>query len=496
MSSTTSSLGKQVRSGLIWSVVRSWGGRLAGIVIFFLLARILSPEEFGVFAAAAAVLAFIELFAEQGLSDAIVQKPAISPKELNTAFLANFILAALLVAAIWWCAPLIAAAMEIERLTEILRIACLGILINALGFCQLALFRRNFQYRWLAVRTLAATVISGAAGVWLALAGFGVWSLVGQFLTNATVNLLLLWLKPIWKPGLGLSTAGFGQLLRYGGNILGMRLLDFANTRVIELAIGAWLGAATLGLYSVGSRLYAILMQLLSSVVLDVAHAGFSRIAGERERLAEAYYRAMTATAAFAVPCLVLVSAVAPELCVVVFGSVWAGSAEILKPLALLGAVQTMQYYNGTGLNAVGKPGISFLIVIVRAATTVGVLAATRGCPLPVIVQTYVFGQLLTTPVSFYFGRKYLGVSIRRIVRLVCPFVMASAVLFLAVTQCRPWIEETVAAPVFRLPLLALAGGLAYGVLALAFGRKPLMDAIGKLKGRRQQDSIQKQATR
>src|SRR5690606_8621529 len=130
-------------------------------------------------------------------------------------------------------------------------------------------------------------------------------------------------------------------------------------------------------------------MQLLSSVILDVAHAGFSRIAGERERLAEAYYRAMTATAAFAVPCLVLVSAVAPELCVVVFGSVWAGSAEILRPLALLGAVQTMQYYNGTGLNAVGKPGISFLIVLVRAAVTVGVLAATRGCPLTVIVETY-----------------------------------------------------------------------------------------------------------
>lgn len=495
MSSTTSSLGSQVLSGLIWSAVRSWGGRLAGIVVFFLLARILSPEEFGVFAAAAAVLAFIEIFAEQGLGDAIVQQPTIGPRELNTAFLANFILAALLVATIWWGAPLIASAMGIERLTDILRIACLGILINALGFCQQALFRRNFQYRWLAVRTLVATVLSGAAGVWLALAGFGVWSLVGQFLVNAVVNLALLWLKPIWKPGLGLSSAGFGRLFRYGSNILGMRLLDFANTRVIELAIGAWLGAATLGLYSVGSRIYAISMQLLSSVVLDVAHAGFSRIAGERERLAEAYYRAITATAALAVPGLVLISAVAPELCVTVFGAVWAGSADILRPLALLGAVQAMQYYNGTGLNAVGKPGISLLIVVTRAAVTTGVLVATRGCPLPVIVETYVLGQLLTTPVSFCFGRKYLGVSIRRIVRLVSPFVAASAALFLAVTECRPWIEETVAAPMFRLPLLVLAGGVAYGAFVLVLGRRPLMDAIGGFKGRRRQHPIQKRST-
>jgi O-antigen/teichoic acid export membrane protein len=492
MSSTTTSLGNQVLSGLIWSAVRNWGGRLAGIVIFFLLARILSPEEFGVFAAAAAVLAFIEIFAEQGLGDAIVQKPNIGPAELNTAFLANFILAALLVAGIWWGAPLIASAMAIERLTEILRVACLGILINALGFCQQALLRRNFQYRWLAVRTLVSTVLSGAAGVWLALSGFGVWSLVGQFLTNALVNLILVWIKPIWKPGLGLSFEGFGKLFRYGGNILGMRLLDFANTRMIELAIGAWLGAATLGLYAVGSRIYAILMQLLSSVVLDVAHAGFSRIAGERGRLTEAYYRAMTATAALAVPCLVLVAAVAQELCVVAFGTVWAGSADILQPLALLGAVQAMQYYNGTGLNAIGKPGISLLIVAVRSAATVVVLVATRGCPLSVIVETYVLSQFLTSSVSFYFGRKYLGVSIRRIVRLVSPFVAASAALYFAVKLSRPWIEQVAGAPMFKLPLLALAGGIAYTAFALVLARKPLMNAAGNLKGRRQQTSIHK----
>jgi O-antigen/teichoic acid export membrane protein len=485
MSSTTTSLGNQVLSGLIWSAVRNWGGRLATIAVFFLLARILSPDEFGVFAAAIAVLAFIEIIAEQGLADAVVQRPAIGPRELNTVFVANFLVAALLVTATWLGAPLIASVMGIERLTEILRVSCLGILISSLGFCQQALFRRNFQYRWLAVRTLASTVLSGAVGVGLALAGFGVWSLVGQFLTSTSVNLILLWLKPVWKPGLKFSFVGFGQLLRYGSNVLGMRLLDFANTRAIELAIGAWLGTATLGFYAVGSRIYTIMMQLLSSVVMDVAHSGFSRIAGERERLAQAYYRAMTATAALAMPCFVLVSAVASELCVTAFGAKWANSADILAPLALLGAVQTLQYYNASGLNAIGRSATALAIAIVKAAGTGAALVATKGQALDITVKAYVLAQLVATPVSFYLGKRYLGVSIRRILRCVIPFALSAAMMFFAVGAIGPALSDFGLNRLSDLVVKLAAGITVYAMGIALLGRRHLIESVQTIKSMR-----------
>jgi O-antigen/teichoic acid export membrane protein len=485
MSSTTTSLGNQVLSGLIWSAVRNWGGRLATIAVFFLLARILSPDEFGVFAAAIAVLAFIEIIAEQGLADAVVQRPAIGPRELNTVFVANFLVAALLVTATWLGAPLIASVMGIERLTEILRVSCLGILISSLGFCQQALFRRNFQYRWLAVRVLVSTVVGGAVGVGLALAGFGVWSLVGQFLTGASVSLMLLWLKPVWKPGLKFSFVGFGQLLRYGSNVLGMRLLDFASTRAIELAIGAWLGTATLGFYAVGSRIYTIMMQLLSSVVMDVAHSGFSRIAGERERLAQAYYRAMTATAALAMPCFVLVSAVASELCVTAFGTKWADSADILAPLALLGAVQTLQYYNASGLNAIGRSATALMIAIVKAAGTGAALVATKGQALDITINAYVLAQLIATPVSFYLGRRYLGVSIRRILRCVIPFALSAAMMFFAVGAIGPALSDFGLNRLSDLAVKLAAGFTVYAVGIALLGRRHLIESIQTIKSMR-----------
>jgi len=416
-------LASKVASGLVWSAIRSWGSRLAGLAVFFALARLLSPVEFGIFAAAAAVLAFMELFVDQGLGDALVQRKTVSNELINTVFVINLIFSVLVVIILIVAAPYIAEWMKMPALREILMVSSLGIVFNAMGMCQQAMYRREMQYKWLAIRSLVATFGSGILGVGAALLGFGVWSLVIQFIAMCVLNLIMIWRTPLWRPSREFDRTEAKNLSKYGFNILSIRLLDFSNTRLIDFVIGALMGPVALGVYSVGSRIYMILMQLLSSVVLDVAHVGFSKIADDREKMKAAYYRATRITAAFAVPILVSISAMAPVICVLVFGAQWKDSAAILAPLSLLGAIQVLQYFNGSCLNAMGRPDISLRIVIMKAVVSVLVLIFFNHLPLEQMVQIFVAAQLLVTPVSFYFGQRFVGFAYGKLIKsLFLPF--------------------------------------------------------------------------
>ncbi len=470
----------KVRSGLIWSAIRNWGGRLVGFVIYFQLVRLLEPASIGAFAAAFAVFSFLELFVDQGLGDAIVQRPDVTQGQLNTVFLVNFLLSLVVVGSIWLAAPLIEQAMKIQGLVSILRIGSLSLLINALGFCQLALFRRDFQFKRLAMRGLVSTVAGGVAGVVLASLGFGVWALVAQLLIAAVVNLVMLWWRSRWYPSRELDFTGLGQMSRFGLNILGVRVVEFGAYRVLDLAVGFWMGVVALGMYSVGSKLYYIFAQLLASVLLDVAMPAFSRIAGDRVRLREVYYQSVSMTVFFAVPVWILVAVLSPELCHVAFGARWAGSEHILFPLALVGAVQSIQYYDSTILNACGKPSHSLMLSSFKAIAVLVSIWFTHHYSLQVIIQGYVLALLVPMPLSFWLTRTALGLSLPALFKHIMPFVLAVLVMAVGVALLQ--------GPCATMPaLLALlfkgcAGVLLYIATLWLFARQRLLTLLSSVR--------------
>jgi len=459
------SLEQQVRRGLIWSAARTWGGRFASLLVFLVLARLLQPHEFGIFAIAVAVLAFLELLADQGLADAVVQRATLNTIDLNTAFAMNLAIALVLVAGIWLVAPSFASLMHEQELAPVLRYSSIGIVFFALGFCQVALLRRRFQYRRLAVRTVASTIGGGIVGIVMAFAGFGVWSLVGQFVVNTGIGALLLWTgERSWTPAWRMSRTSMKELATFGTSILGTRVLDFTTNRVIELALGFWQGAAIAGLYAVGARVYTLLLQMLGSTALDVALSGFARIRQDQERLTRAYESAFELSAAVAVPLFVLIAATAPELCVAVFGPTWEASGQVLSLLGLLGAVQVLQAYNRIGLNAVGRPDLTLALNGLSTVVTFVTIYPMRLHPLNELIGAFVAGQVLIAPVSFAMAHPYLKFSVRKLVDLALPFLLASTVAFFAVHFLRPPVHLKIDNAVVRLLLLGSAGTAAFVV--------------------------------
>ena len=460
-------LHSKVRSGLLWSLVQSWGVKFTTLLLYMVLARVLDPHQLGVFAAAMVVLAFVGLFVDQGLSQAIVQRAQITVQQLNTVFLINLGLAILIYTLLWFAAPLIAGYFKITELTDILRVSSLAVLISATCFSQQAMLHRNFRYRWLATSALVATLISGVVGVACALNGLGTWSLVVQMLTGSAIGAVMLWTQPQWRFSFELDFAGVGGLLKFGMHRLGTSVLDFANTRYVEIFVAATLGPIALGIYSVGVRIYQALMQALSAAVLDVALSGFSRLADDRPALIAAYYKAVTLTTAVAVPIFCLIAAVAPETIVVFFGGKWAESAEVLRPIALLGALHVIEYYNGTLFNAIGKPQIGLQFLILKTVVTFLALWLLHQSDLVLIVYAYVASQLIVMPLSFYLARRMVGVSLRTLWMTLWRFLVACVIGIGLISLSRQveLIGQLSVLP--RLLVLSLIGSLGYtGFLA------------------------------
>jgi O-antigen/teichoic acid export membrane protein len=485
----TEDLRRKVTAGLFWATIQNWGGKVISLLLFGLLARLLDPHGMGVFASAVAVLGFVSLFVDQGLSEAIVQRPTMTPELLNTAFLINLSLAVILFAIVWIAAPAIAAYMKIGELTNILRAASLSIPFTALGFSQQAMQRRNFQYRWIGMSALCSTILSGIVGLILALNGFGAWSLVAQVVVAAAANSLMLWFNSQWRFSLKVDLGGVRSLFAYGLNRFGTHLLYFSYSRGLELYLATSLGAGALGIYLVGVKIYQSLMFALNNAIVDVAHSGFSRIAGDRPALIRGYYKAITLTSAITVPVFVLLACVSPEVTAVCFGAKWQASAAIMRPMALLGAVELIELYNATVFNALGRPSIGLFLLMLKTPMAFLAIWLAHGMPLATIVWSYVVGQLIGMLPSFFITRKLIGISIRTLFSQIFPFIAACVVASAAVYALRSNGALDAWHPVYRLIVLSAAGVLSYAVFVALTARNLFSEIVAMLRAGRQKPS-------
>lgn len=472
MTGTPSSLRAKVLAGLVWSVVRNWGGRLLSLLTFMVLARFVGPEEVGLLAAATVVLAFAELFVEQGFVSAIVQRPTITAEQVSAAFILNLAVAMIAFIAIVLLAPRIAAGMRIEALADILPIAALVIPLHALGFCQRAMAQRQFLYKALALRALTAQVIAAAIAIVMVVAGFGVEALIAQSLVAAALGSALLWWQPPWRPTRRLDFDGLKPLLRYSIAMLGSQVLNFGNTLLVQVLLAASMGAATLGLYTVGVRVYATLMQLFTSAVISVAHGAFARLAADQARLRAAYRRAVASTAVVALPAFTMTAVAAPELVELLFGAKWLPSASVMAPMALLGAVQSLQHYNGSVFEATGKPSLTLLMNATRVATTVAALLIAHDQSLSLIAWAFVAGQLAPSPLSYALLRRQAGVRFGEILRLTLPVIAACTTMVGIAVGLRMWPDFAALALPLRLVMMMGIAGLAGAAICLLLARE------------------------
>jgi PST family polysaccharide transporter len=461
------SLEKRAARGLTWTLIDTWGTQILGLVVFAILTNLLRPDQFGLVALAAVFVAFAQLFVDQGLGDALIQRKSVSRSQIDTAFwVAVGTGLVLTVVGIVLAGP-ISALLDQPDLAPILQVLSFIFVFVALSSIQTALLRREMRFRGLAIRRLAAVLVGGIVGVAMAVAGYGAWALVGQQLAAAATTVVALWTVSPWRPGLRVERAEFRSLFSFGINVVGSDILTFLSRNVDRLLIGAFLGTTALGFYAVAYRILDTSQNLLVSFARKLAFPIFAQLQHDVMRLRRAYGRVTRALSVVMLPGYIGLALVAQEAIVVIFGNQWAESGPVAAVLFLIGPVLSIQLFTGALLNGVGHPEITFRIRLVTTVVNViGFFVAVFFFrSILAVAAAFVIRGYLLMPLILWATAKYAHVDRRsQIVALRGPAI-ATALMAVAVIAVKVLLLPTL--QTWQLLLVEVLTGVVAFALAL-----------------------------
>jgi O-antigen/teichoic acid export membrane protein len=424
---------ERVLKGVVWAAVERWGSQIVGLVILLLLARRLEPSAFGMIAMAAVFIALIEAVVDHGLAEALIQRKDLEPEHLDSAFWVNVGTGvAMCIVCVTLAGP-ISHVMKQPALKPVLQWLSISFVFGGLRAVQEALLRRSLKFRTLALRTLVGHIAGGVVAVTMASRGYGVWSLVALELTRRSTATAVLWMATWWRPGLRFSAAHVRDLIPFSLYVVGIRLLNFLNTRSDDLLIGAVLGPVALGYYTVAYQLIRQIERFITGVTSQVAFPAFARLQHDPEQLRQAFYTATRYTSFIALPVFLGFAVLAPEVVGVVFGPKWSRSIPVMQILAFIGLLQVMYYFNGNVLMAMGKPSWRFQLNMLNAVTNVIAFAIAVRWGIVAVAIAFTVRGYLFSPLSIICVHKLLHLDFRRYVAGVAPACKAAAAMIMVV---------------------------------------------------------------
>jgi len=448
--------------GVFWTATGAWGRQLALFVVITIQTRLLDPTDFGLVAFAAVFVGFTHVIADEGLADALVQRKELERAHLDATFWTTFAFAVVLTVILAALAVPIAALLGDEELAPVLVVLSLSIPIASTSLVQRAILTRELKFRSLALRSLLGITVGGICGVIAAFAGLGVWSLVIQNLVGVTAGTLVLWRVTDFRPRLTFSYSHCRELLGFGSSVVGFRLLIYFTRWADDLLIGAFLGPAALGFYTVGSRMLRMLIQVTSSLIDRVSFPLYSRLQDQPARLKAAFYKSTAFASLIAFPVFLATAVLAPEVVDLFFGPKWADSIPIMQILAFFGLIQVLTYLNGTTIKALGKPSWLVVIVGITAGLKVGAFLVAVQYGLIAVAVAATFVGWVVAPLYYWGVKRLVDVSLSEYWRSLQVPVVGSILSAVAMLGARYLLED--ARPLVVLPLAGAVGAAVYYV--------------------------------
>jgi O-antigen/teichoic acid export membrane protein len=333
-------LKRQTVTGLLWSAGAGVGQQFLNFAITAVLARLLVPADFGLVATVAVFTGFVSLFIDFGLAAALVQRATITERHRSSAFWMNVAVGlalALLVAAL---APALARFFDEPRLLDLTLVLSLNFVVASLGIVQSALLQRSMNFRRGAAIEIVAILIGGAVAITLAVAGYGVWSLVAQLIATSAVRTTLLWATSEWRPHRVLDRDAMRELWRFSAYLAGFTAVNYWSRSADNFLIGKFVGPAGLGIYSRAYNLMLLPIAQISAVTARVMFPALSRIQHDAPRVKRAYLRAIGIIGLLSFPITAGLFVVARPFILTLYGAKWEDAVPVLQILCVAGLMQ------------------------------------------------------------------------------------------------------------------------------------------------------------
>lgn len=420
-------------TGFVWTTFQKVGAQATAFIVFAILARILSPKEFGLVALATVFVAFLSLFTGAAITAALVQKVKIEADHLDAMFWTLIGMSLCLGTGAYFAVDIVAGIFEEPELPEVFRWLLLCLVFNAAQQVHLSLLRRDLQFRSLALRSLISEPIAGTLGIAMALMGFGVWSLVARTIASAVIQAAVLWWKSGWRPRFRYSVPHMKELIAFGASVFGSNLLDFAGRRLDVFLIGYVLGTERLGVYTVAKRLITIMVELIGGTVDNVFWPIFSRIQENVAQVVDTFYEATRYIALAALPVFVGLSALSDELIPVLFGAQWADTAKLMQVLAIVGLIQSIVRFHEALLVGLGRPFFKLRLQALLAAANLFALYLTLENGLMALALGYAVVACALAPLWVIQIRSLVPLEFGSYLKNYGVAALATAVMVLAI---------------------------------------------------------------
>ena len=402
------SLKNKTVSGVGWSAADAFLGQGVTFLVGLVLARLLSPSEYGLIGIVTIFTTVMTGIVDSGFSNALIRKKDTTDEDYNTMFITNLLISTALYILLFFGAPAIARFFERNELVSLVRVMGVILIIQALSLVQNTILTKRIDFKTKTKASVIAAVTSGIIGISMALAGFGVWSLVGQQLSRQIFYTTCLWFFNRWWPKLRFNSQSFHYMWGFGWKLMLSGLLNNIWNQLYQTVVGKFYSPATLGQYSRSKEYANLFSSNITSIVQRVSYPVLAEIQNDRERMLAGYRRIIKTTMFVTSVCMISMGAVAEPFIYCLIGPQWHEAATYLPLICISMSLYPLHAINLNMLQVQGRSDIFLILEIVKKIIAVGPIC------LGIFVSIYwmLVGSIITGIISFFLNSYYTGKSL------------------------------------------------------------------------------------
>lgn len=472
---TGQQVARKTAHGIFWNYVSFGLGKGLVFLTVVILARLLTPAHFGLVALAMLAVNYLGVLKDFGLGAALIQRRQDVEEAAQTIFTLNLLLGLSLTLTTIALAPFVAVFFQEPLVTPVLRWLSLSFVLEALGSVHIVRLKRELDFRRKLIPDIGRSVLKGLVSIGLALAGFGVWSLVIGQLAGVATAALLAWLVLPWRPRLSINLGLAREMSKYGLSLMGLDLLAVLENNLDYLLVGRIFGNATLGIYTMAYRLPELLGQNTLWVIAAALFPAYASVQHQPGLLRQGFLVSLRFTAMLTIPITLGMALAAEPLVRVFFGEQWLAAIPVLRILALLMLVTSIGFNVGDVYKAVGQANILIKLSLLRLALMIPALWCGTYFGLVGVALGHLLAGLWYTGLSLWMATRILKVGWSEFLLQLRPSGLSGLALLLLAWPTLYLTTETI--PLIRLPAVMIAGAVGYLSVLWLLERETLLRA-------------------
>lgn len=472
--------GKKIISGMIWRFGEKITAQLVSFIVSIVLARILMPDDYGVVAIVTIFIAIAEIFVTSGLGTSLIQKKDATKRDFSTIFWCNIVMSVVLYGIVFVIAPIIAGFYKMPVLTPVVRVFALRLPISAINSIQNAYVSRNMDFKKFFFATIIGTIISAVVGIVMALKGFGVWALVGQYLTNSTIDTFVLFITIKWRPTLEFSFKEAKPLVSYGWKILATDLLGTIFNQLNSFVIGKRYSSSDLAYYTQGKRIPDLINTNVGATLTAVLFPAMS-LTDDKEQIKQIRRKSLKMLEYVMFPLMIGMFAVADKMILVLFTDKWLFAVPYVRIACIDAIIAVFGTTLIQELKAIGRSDVTLRLELVKKPLFLITIFIAMQFNVLAVALTLIVNEIIAFLFNVYPVRKYIGFDFKvHFLDAVPSFLMSLAMAIVVYV-----IGYLITNDIICLLVQMITGVIVYILLSIMLKNDNFLYIIKMVKSRR-----------